>query len=335
VLLRGLFFSWIACFLVAAGVFAQPPTQGPPGSSLGKKGLVQGTVETPGGKPLSGISIKLQSMENGFMRIDYTDADGHFAFANLPSGNYMVAIEALGYQPERQSVRLDSPPTTHLSFTLKRDVTKARPEDVYTVSVRQLQVPKKAREEYQKGLEKYQRGKIEEAVKHWNKSITLYPQYVESYLQLSRAYFDRNDLPRALEMAQSAVAADEGNANSLCILGYVYVQTKNYPKAKEAFRKSLLASPSQWLSHFWLAWLLLKENQAQEAYEHVVLAKQLRPEVPEIHIVLFNSLARLGRIQEAVKELNYFLEHFPDHPMARKVRERRDLLLQSLASGKR
>lgn len=333
-LFRGLFFAFLACFLGAAGVSAQDHITGLPARSLGQKGLVHGTVKLASGKPLFGVSVKLQSMETGSVRLGFTSEEGYFSFANLPSGNYTVAVEAPGFVPERRQVQLGTVPTHTLTFTLKQNSARASPDGVYTVSVRQLQVPEKARNEYQKGLEKYEKGKIDEAVRHWNKSLELYPQLTESYLQLSRAYFDRKDIPRALEMAQNAVSTDQGNANALCILGYLYVQNKDYGKAEETFLKSVHASNTQWLSHFWLGWLLLKQNKAEEAYDHVVLANQLRPEVPEIHILIFNSLLHLGRIKEAVEELDYFLDHFPDHEMVGKVREKRDSLQKLLAAGK-
>lgn len=332
-MLRGVFFSWIACFAVAVGVLAQTSIQNHAPLPPAQEGSIQGTVQALGGRPLAEVRVRLHSEETGSVKISYTNAKGHFSFFNLPSGKYLVEVEALGYQAERQRVRLGSSHSPQLSFILKRNVAKTKPDAVFTVSVRQLKIPKKARKEYRKGLEQYEQGKIEEAIKHWHKSLKIYPRYVESYLQLSRVYFDREDLPRAQEMAQDAVAIDQGNANTLCILGYVYLREKNYPEAKEAFMKSVRASHTQWLSHFWLAWLLLRENKAEDAYEHAALAAQLRPGVPEIHIVLFNSLLRLGRIQEAVKELDYFLEHFPNHPMAGKVLEERDSLKQFLSSA--
>lgn len=288
-------------------------------------------MQTPDGRPVCDIAVKIRSMRSRLFLIAYTNENGGFTFRNLPSGNYDISIHVPGYQPERRTVRLDSSPNVDIAITLKPEAGKTISKGAYKVAVRQLQIPEKAREEYRKALEDLHRGKPDKAIKHWEKSIHIYPQYLESYLHLSKIYVERKDYSRAVEMAQQAVAVDERNADALCILGYVYLKKKDLSQAKDAFERAIRLSDADWVSHFWLGWLLLKENDAAGAYAPIFRARQLRPLVPEVHILYFNDLLRLGRVKEALTELDDFLERFPDNPLATKVREKRDSLRKSVA----
>lgn len=328
---RVLFCVLAVFFLLPTGVSAHKHYPGRQ-ANLQRKSWIRGHVESTNGRPLSGVSVKIQAVEGGFVDIDYTDYGGSFSFENLPPGNYSVEIEAPGYETTRQFVRLDSRPMRNLSFMLKPETSSEVSNGSYTVSVHQLQIPESARREYGKALEEFQRGKVDKAIEHWEKSIRIYPQYVESYLLLSKIYLERKDYSRALKKVQEAVAIDERNVNALCILGYVYLKKKDFPQAKDAFEKAVRLSDTYWLSHFWLGWLLLKENDAKDAYAPIFRARQLRPELPEIHILYFNALIKLGRMKEALRELDDFLERFPDNALAEKVRAKRDSLRKSLAS---
>ena len=332
VLSRVVFCVLTVCFLVSVGVSAQDRVPGQHEAHLQRGAWIRGHVESPNGRPLSGVSVKIQAIESGFVDVDYTDDGGSFSFTNLPPGNYSIELEAPGYQTTRQFVRLDSFPLLNLSFILKPEAGEEVLKGSYTVSVRQLQIPENARQEYRKGLEDLQRGKTDKAIEHWEKSIRIYPQYVESYLHLSKIYLEREDYSHALEMAQGAVAIDERNVNALCILGYIYLKKEDFPQAKDVFEKAVRLSDTNWLSHFWLGWLLLKENDAKDAYAPIFRARQLRPQLPEIHILYFNDLLKLGRVKEALAELDDFLERFPDHALAAQVRAKRDSLRRSLAS---
>lgn len=332
---RFLYLVLTFCFCLPASVSAQSRGQDWAGPPLPRTAWVRGTVFSPGGQPLSGINVRIRSLTTGLVLTGYTDDAGKFSFSNLPFGNYSVRIEAPGYQTEQRFLRIGAVPVFDLSFRLKPKAGKALSSGPYTVSVHQLRIPEKAREEFRKGYEDYSAGRIEKAVKHWKRSIEVYPEFAESYMQLSRVYADRGDFPRALEAAQRAVALDNQNADGFSYLGYVHLRKQDYAEAKEAFLEAVRLSNSKWLPHFWLGWLLLKEKNAPDAFPHLVLARQLRPQLPEVHILYFNDLLQLGRLKEALAELDDFLARFPESSMAGKVRAKREEIKKSLDGNAR
>jgi tetratricopeptide (TPR) repeat protein len=247
-------------------------------------------------------------------------------------------IEVDGYETGTWPVEIGFGSLLGLTFSLTRSTSgsqpaKTSPKNSKTVSVRQLLIPKKAREEYQKAVESEAHGKTDEAVKHWKKSIKIYPQYAESYMQLSRIYADRGDFAGATAAAERAVAIDGKNTRSYTSLGYVYLKEKNIPKAKEAFEQAVRLSDADWFSQFWLGQILLVKKDPQAAYPHLLRASQLHPEMPDVYVLLYNDLLMLGRGKEALAQLDQFLKRFPGSPLAGKAREKRKALAKSLAAG--
>ena len=300
--------------------------------------LVSGSVTNEHGRPLPAARVQLQSVDGGFAQTTYTDSSGHFSFGNVREGSYVFAIKAPGYQTGTWPVDVGYTSLIGLSYSLipkvsGSDSAGASPNESNTVSVRQLLIPQKAREEFRKATESEALGKTDEAIQHWNKSIKIYPKYAESYMRLSRVYANRGDFALATANAQRAVAIDGKNAEAYTCLGYAYLKARNLAQAKEAFQNSVRLSASDWFSQFWLGQLLLEQQDAQEAYPHLLRASKLNPRMPNVYILLYSDLLMLGRRKDALAELDDFLARFPNNPLAEKARERREALAKSLAAG--
>ena len=290
------------------------------------------------GAPLGGVPVQLQANEGGLAETANTDPSGHFTFGGLRPGSYTIVIKVDGYETGTWPVEIGYGSLLGLTFPLTPSTSgkgpaKTSPKNSKTVSVRQLLIPKKAQKEYRKAVESEAHGKIDEAIKHWKKSITIYPKYAESYMQLSRVYANRGDFPGATAAAERAIAIDGKNARSYASLGYVELKEKNIPKAKEAFAHAVRLSGGDWFSQFWLGRILLVDKDPKDAYPHLLRASQLHPQIPDVYILLYNDLLMLGHRREALAQLDQFLKRFPKNPLAEKAREKRKVLANSLAAG--
>ncbi len=299
---------------------------------------VSGSVSGEHGLPLRAARVQLQSVDGGFARTTYSDSSGHFSFDNVREGSYVVAIEASGYQTGTWSVQVGYTSLFGLSFSLVPKASGSTPAGTSpkgsnTVSVRQLLIPRKARKEYQKAAESEARGKTGEAIRHWKKSIKIYPQYADSYMQLSRVYANQGDFASATAAAKRAVALDGNSADAYTYLGYAYLKDQDFPNAQKAFQHAVRLSNSDWFSQFWLGQLLLQQKDAQGAFPYLLRASQLNPGMPEVYVLLYNDLLTLGRRKDALAELDDFLKRFPKDPLAATVREKRKDLEKALAAG--
>lgn len=289
------------------------------------------------GVPLAGVAVHLQA-DGGLTETVHSDPSGHFSFGGLRPGNYEVVIKADGYQVGTWPVEVGRSSLVGLTFSLTPSTSvpasrKASTKGSDTVSVRQLRIPAKARKEFEKAEKSEAHGKTDDAIKHWKKSIKIYPKYAESYMHLSRIYADRGDFASANAAAERAVAIDGTSAASYSSLGYVCLKEKNLPKAKEAFEHAVRLPGSGWFSQFWLGRILLGQKNPKAAYPHLLRAAQVHPEMPDVYVFLYDDLLMLGRRQEALAQLDAFLKRFPNDPLAGKVRATRKALVKSLSAG--
>lgn len=65
----------------------------PVGPKVRGKGLIEGTVVDPTGKPISDVAIRLRCTEPSIRKATSTDGEGLFKFRRLPAGEYLVTLE--------------------------------------------------------------------------------------------------------------------------------------------------------------------------------------------------------------------------------------------------
>ncbi|HYC96940.1 TonB-dependent receptor [Brevundimonas sp.] len=82
------------------------------------QGAVAGTVANQAGTPVSGASVTLTSVSQGFSRSFTTDASGGFRAVALPQGQYEVVVNAPGYNSLTDTVSVGSGGTASLTLTL-------------------------------------------------------------------------------------------------------------------------------------------------------------------------------------------------------------------------
>jgi tetratricopeptide (TPR) repeat protein len=337
VLLKAWLSTICAASLLVTCAIAPAKAAANAGQTYGSsRNFVSGVVTSEGANTPSMVRVELRTVAGGIIQTVYTDDSGQFTFNNVPPGSYSLVVRMPGFEPIRMPLRVDLHPVMNLVLTLTptkfgQRNAKAVPGSANVVSVRQLQIPGKAIEEYRKAAESESRGKTDEAIHHWEKAVKIYPKFAESYIQLSRIYADRGDFEKATQSANNALDIDGTNADSYVALGYVYMKEKDTAKATEALQKAVRLSDSNWFSQLWLGKLLLDEKQAQDAYPHLLRASELKPDLPTVYLLLYNDLLGLDRAKDALAKLDEFLDRFPDNPMAEKARAKRQSLAKALA----
>ncbi|WP_228702813.1 TonB-dependent receptor [Salisaeta longa] len=83
--------------------------------------ILQGTVQTPAGAPLTGANVALPDLHRGTT----VGADGAFRIDNLPPGTFTVAISFVGYQTASRTVTLQAGAPTRLTVTLQPKIINA------------------------------------------------------------------------------------------------------------------------------------------------------------------------------------------------------------------
>ena len=101
------------------------------------QGAVSGTVANQAGTPISGASVTLQSVSQGFSRTYSTDASGSFRAVALPPGEYEATVNASGYNSLIETLSVGAGGTTSFTFTVGSADAASNVDEIVVVGVRQ------------------------------------------------------------------------------------------------------------------------------------------------------------------------------------------------------
>lgn len=320
----------LVLFASAARVRAQEAAiQG--AASYQASGTISGTVYLPGSKePASQVAVSLKSREAGIFRSVLTDYDGHFEVSGLSAGTYDLTIEEQGYQTYRSTAEFDGS-----SLKLELHLTSLAPpqpaQNANTVSVRELAIPGKAKEEYRKGLVSLAKRELANSLKHFASAVRAFPGYFEAIYHQGIVETDLGHQEAAMQDFQMAVELSGGRyARAQFGLGYLYYLQGNADQAESITRRGLELDPDSADGYVILGMTLLRLNRTDEAERSAREALLRDPHKADAYLVLADSCARRQNYREQVQNLDTYLKLDPTGPASQRAREVREVALRIL-----
>jgi Flp pilus assembly protein TadD len=296
-------------------------------------GSIIGEVHvTKGDFPAHPIMIELQS-RGATVQTIYTDGQGRFGFSNLVSNPYHVIIKDDAFQPVDELANLNTivssiamvqirlvPMETTKKDTLGPRVAGSNPYLVDPEEYRK-QFPKNAVKEYEKGLDAERQNKPDDAIKHYQKAVTLAPDFYPAHNNLGSAFLARADLPAAQSEFEIARKLNQNDAQACFNLGNVLMLTNQFPDAETNVKEGLKRRPDSAFGQFLLGSIYGRTGRTAEAERSLRAALQTDPTMSQAHLQLVNLYLQEKRTPEAEAELETYLKAFPDSPLAPKARE--------------
>lgn len=114
-ILLGAAVAPIVAMSVARVVSAQSAASGKQAGAPG----IAGTIHGADGKPMNGVAVTAQAMDQAFKTTVYTDDQGEYVFPHLVAGTYKVWAQAVAFTTDRAEVKLDGARPTNHDFTMK------------------------------------------------------------------------------------------------------------------------------------------------------------------------------------------------------------------------
>lgn len=125
----------------------------------------------------------------------------------------------------------------------------------------------------------YDRGRVAEAVEHFEAALRVKPDNVLALLNLARVADESGDLPAAAERLEQALAIEPRNAVVLLNLGTTYLRLDRLGEAVQFLEEALRhPSPDDYLAHNSLGVALMRQGRVPEAIGHFRAAVALRPD---------------------------------------------------------
>lgn len=258
-------------------------------------------------------------------RIGLTNSSGSAEFENLLPGNYRIEVSGEGIDTtDTGNVHIESGRV----FMSELVVVRATPGNnagagkASTVSVRDLNVPPKALQEFAGGDSEMQRKHWKKAADHFKKAVSIYPPYTSAYYNLSIAYYQLGEKDKQLEALQKAVKIDDHFAPALISLAHVDFAGHNLTQVRGLLDKAVAADPTNVDA---LA-LLVRVDFMQKQYTQTIADAQKVHQLPHqgyatVHYTAAAAYQQLNEIPKMIEQLKIYLEEDPTSPSAGYVRK--------------
>jgi len=182
----------------------------------------------------------------------------------------------------------------------------------------------RARDQLNKGVQSYKNAKYEEAIEHFKQAVDLDPTLLNARLYLATAYAQQYipgaDTPDNNKMAEQAIdqykevlTRDPKNVNSVKGIAYLYLQMKQFDKAKEYYRKATELDPNDPEPYYSVAVIDWTQTYQPRMEERAKLG--LKPEEPlkDKKVCAALKEKNSANIQEGIDNLKKALDLRPDY----------------------
>lgn len=186
-----------------------------------------------------------------------------------------------------------------------------------TVSATQLNIPDKARKEFEAGNRLLVGGNVRAAREKFEKAIALCPPYADAYNNLGVLWMKSNEFAKGRDAFAKALQLDRNHPAAALNLARIVYSEKDWPQAEDLLKRRLAANPQNPEA---LALLTMTELHLGNYVEVVHAARYLHAlgdrDFAVVHLAAARALAADGKPSEAIAEYQLFLREAPDSPAA-------------------
>ncbi len=316
------------------------------------------------------VEVRLDSGSTGrTVATAYTIGSEEFEFQNIlgvdPLDRFILAIDEDGYEPIRRVLDYRTllphprnPFQLEFSGILVLHLEPVAPETpldgrdgrsrVVDVDRLTASIPSRARDAYRSALEATEAGDAEAAVAHLEAALAEAPDFYDAlnavgieYVKAGRYRDAENALERARELGPN-------DARPLINSGMLHFQEgqaldvetgpelaiESYRKAIGFLEAAVRLEPLAAEAHFYLGSALYENGDHARAEVPLLRALELDAGALDAHLALLNVYTRLGRYDDALGEIEAYLDAAPDSPR-RNVLENVRLQIQAALEGQR
>jgi tetratricopeptide (TPR) repeat protein len=285
-------------------------------------------------RPASQVAVRLKSHVAGVFRSILTDVEGHFEVRGLPRGTYEIVVDEPGYESTPINAQLDGPSIELVIYISSSNLVEAV-RNRGTVSVRELRIAGKARDEDQKGMERLARNDPAGSLSHFRKATQEAADFYEAYYHIGAVEMKLGHRDEAMRAYQTAIEVSGGRyAPAELGLGYLFYLEGKPGEAEKILRRGLEADESSANGYTILGMTLLQLNRPDEAERSAREAILRNSSFAMAYLVLADVYARRGEYEMQLKELDVYLKLEPKGPGHEVVQQAREAVQRMLAQAR-
>jgi tetratricopeptide (TPR) repeat protein len=267
--------------------------------------------------------VEIGGIGGGTVQQTYSDPEGRVSFS-VPAGKlYQLKISGPGIEATVVQFEVNVGESFHhesVAVKVHSDAKNGAPGG--TISAAMLNVPEKARTEFEKGMKDLDAKKLEDAKKHFIKATEQYPKYDWAFNNIGVVDMQLHDEAGAREAFAHAIEINDKNPDATKNLARLKIQDTDYAAAKELLNKSNTAAPGNPDTLVLLAYSQLKTNQLDEALANAEKCHKAEPDsYPLGHLIAGAVREKKGDLAGAQKQYETFLKEAPDAPQAKAAQD--------------
>jgi len=194
------------------------------------------------------------------------------------------------------------------------------------VTVSELSVPAKARNEFSKSLESLRKQNFTRALQELKRALAIDPAFPGAYNNLGVVYAHLGDTQQEREALEKAVACNDHFKLAYLNLARLDMVSSDFIDADIALRKVAALDPGDPTPLFLLAYSEMMQGNLSESIATANQAHALNQPHAFAHRVAARVFERQRQFDRAMAELKMFLEEEPTSPSAADVRKELEIV---------
>jgi tetratricopeptide (TPR) repeat protein len=194
-----------------------------------------------------------------------------------------------------------------------------------SISVTSLQVPEKARKEFEQGQKDEHSNHLPSAEQHMLKAVGVYDKYAAAWNELGKIQASNRELDKARDSFTKAINADPHYIPPYLSFAALDLQTDQYDDAEEKAAKVLELDPTIGFASFVQGAADVKLNKLDEAEKAAKDAEnEPHQAFPQVHLLLAELFEQKEDYSNAATQLRAYLKEAPKGTLAAQAKKNLD-----------
>lgn len=271
------------------------------------------------------VRVQLLNSFEDYVGEVFSDEQGEAKFQVSSPGNYRLRISGFNVEDTLSPVfRINCNESQHFENVDVKLKDQAKPDapsgPKTTVSASELNVPDKARKEFDKGNAALQKNDFATARKALEKAIQIYPQYAAAYNNLGILAMKTGDRAAAQAAFQEAIRINDHYPRACINLARLLLGGRNYAEAEDLLDRALTTEPLDPEALTMLANVQLQTGRFDQAINTAWKVHSVPHDgFSVVHIVAALAFEARHMPQDAAVEYATYLKESPNGPEAQRA----------------
>jgi Flp pilus assembly protein TadD len=292
------------------------------------------------------LDIDLEDEDGNIIQSTKSESNDQFRFTHVAVvnattcafKNYHLQINAVGLDIVRQPLALSTGNFSGAQVTIQLrripGLHSRSSEAVISIASLKQTPPAQALAAFDKAMAEQRKGDPKKSVADFERALKIYPDFYEANLELGLQYDKEGRDDDAIRLLSRALEINPASVRARTALGRHAYESKDFEKAAGLLKDAVQLGETSGDVYFMLGMSYINIDETDLAEASLLRALVIAPGKSEIHLALHNIYIKRRELDKALKELDTFLQEFPDAPDRERIQAEADRLRKALQPRK-